>query len=141
MSHINLAEAALTVQRDIHDALATDAMMQSLLGDPVRAYDHRPDSPVYPYLTYGTIRSEDTSGDAAPQATHQITLHLWSRYEGRSEVLSLLRRVCDTLRGVLPSLVIPLYTDVFLAPDGRTFHGLLRLSVTTPIPIEEETAP
>ncbi|GLQ19662.1 DUF3168 domain-containing protein [Algimonas porphyrae] len=141
MSSVNLAEAALAVQHDIHTALGLDLTLQTVLGDPIRAYDHRPTDPAYPYLTYGSIRSEDSSGDAAPQSTHQITLHLWSRYEGRSEVLDLLRRVSDTICDALPQAVVPLYLDVLRAPDGRTFHGLLRLSVTTTEPSQEETTP
>lgn len=130
MSALNLAEAALTLQQSLHAALANDLAVTAALGDPIRAFDDTPDDPVYPYLTYGQARSEDTSGDAAPQSTHQTTLHLWSRYSGRAEVLGLLRLISDTIREGVPHTVVPLYTDVFRAPDGRTFHGLLRLSVT-----------
>ncbi|GLQ22766.1 hypothetical protein GCM10007853_06400 [Algimonas ampicilliniresistens] len=130
MSALNLAADALIMQQTLHAALANDLAVTATLGDPIRAFDDTPDDPVYPYLTYGQIRSEDTSGDAAPQSTHQMTLHLWSRYAGRAEVFDLLRMVSDTIRDSVPHTVLPLYTDVFRAPDGRTFHGLLRLSVT-----------
>lgn len=141
MTRLNLADAAKQVQQLIHASLSDDPTLQPMLGTPVRAYDSRPDTPTYPYLTYGNVRSEDTGADGAPQSSHQITLHLWSRYNGRSEVLDLLRYVSDTIRDALPQAVVPLYLDVFLAPDGRTFHGLLRLSVTITEPLEEETTP
>lgn len=129
MSTLDLADAALTMQADIHVALSDNLAISLALGDPVRAYDDPPDNPVFPYLTYGNVRSTDTSGDGAPQSTHQISLHLWSRYSGRSELLDLMRLVEAALDADLPHTVTPLYLDVFRAPDGLTFHGLLRLSV------------
>lgn len=130
MSALDIANAALTMQANIHAALSDNLAVAVALGDPIRAYDDTPDSPVYPYLTYGNVRSTDTSGDGAPQSTHQISLHLWSRYSGRSELLDLMRLVETALDAELPQTVTPLYLDVFRAPDGITFHGLLRLSVT-----------
>lgn len=129
MSTLDLADAALTMQADIHVALSDNLAISLALGDPVRAYDDPPDNPVFPYLTYGNVRSTDTSGDGAPQSTHQISLHIWSRYSGRSELLDLMRLVEAALDADLPHTVTPLYLDVFRAPDGLTFHGLLRLSV------------
>ncbi|MGJ8561090.1 MAG: DUF3168 domain-containing protein [Litorimonas sp.] len=140
MSALDLAQAALTMQADIHSALSESLAMTLALGDPVRAYDDPPESPVYPYLTYGNVRSTDTSGDGAPQSTHQISLHLWSRYSGRSELLDLMRLIESTLDAGLPHTVTPLYLDVFRAPDGITFHGLLRLSVTLSTPLSLETS-
>lgn len=137
MSALDLANAALTMQGGIHAALSDNLAVSLALGDPVRAYDDPPDNPVYPYLTYGNVRSTDTSGDGAPQSTHQISLHLWSRYAGRSELLDLMRLVETALDAGLPHTVTPLYLDVFRAPDGLTFHGLLRLSVT----LIQETTP
>ena len=131
MSDLNLAKEMLTVQQDIHAALANNLLVQAELGDPPRLYDGRPEAPTYPYLTYGQSRSEETSGDAAQQSTHQITLHLWSRQNGRREALRLLRTISDAIRDGVTHTIVPLYLDVLTTPDGRTFHGLLRLSVIT----------
>lgn len=141
MSALDLAEAALTMQADIHSALSDSLAVSLALGDPVRAYDDPPESPTYPYLTYGNVRSTDTSGDGAPQSTHQISLHVWSRYFGRSELLDLMRLIETALDADLPHTVTPLYLDVFRAPDGITFHGLLRLSVTLSSTLSQETTP
>lgn len=135
MSGLDLAQAALTMQADIHAALSNSLAVTLALGDPVRAYDDPPDNPLYPYLTYGNVRSTDTGGDGAPQSTHQVSLHLWSRYSGRSEILDLMRLIETNLDAGLPHTVSPLYLDVFRAPDGITFHGLLRLSVTLSTPL------
>lgn len=130
MSAVNLADDAMTVQRDIHAALSSDAALKAALGDPPRLFDQAPPAPDYPYMTYGQSRSEDTSADGGLQSTHQMTLHLWSRQSGRAEALDLLRRISDAIRDGISHTVVPLYLDMLSAPDGRTFHGLLRLSVT-----------
>lgn len=130
MSALNLAEAALLTQADLHNAITASDTLKVTLGDPVRAFDETPEEPIYPYLTYGDMRSTDTSGDDAPQSSHQITLHVWSRYDGRSEVLTLLRTLADTLDTEMPHRVLPLYVDAVRARDGISFHGLLRLSIT-----------
>lgn len=130
MSGVNLAEDVLNIQRDIHATLSGHEDIEAILGDPARLYDDAPAQPDYPYMTYGQTRSEDTGADAAPQSTHQITLHLWSRQDGRMEALGLLRLISDAIRDGVPHTVVPLYLDMLSAPDGRTFHGLLRLSVT-----------
>lgn len=130
MTMLNLAEAALAAQAELHAAITDSDLLQITLGDPVRAFDETPENPVYPYLTYGDMRSTDTSADDAPESMHQITLHVWSQYEGRAEVLALIRTVADALDAALPHRVLPLYVDAIRARDGITFHGLLRLSIT-----------
>lgn len=127
-----LAAKAADMQQTILAALEIDPGVTIRLGSPPRIHDDVPADPVYPYMTFGSVRSEDTSGDAAPQTTHQISLHIWSRYTGRSEVLELMERVEHAIRGVPVFTIVPLYLDVFRAPDGRTRHGLLRLSITIP---------
>ncbi|MEM7728933.1 MAG: DUF3168 domain-containing protein [Pseudomonadota bacterium] len=134
MSALNLAAAALDLRAILHATLSAEPSVRAVLGEPVRAWDDPPSTaqgdPLHPYLTYGDMRSTDTSGDGAPQSSHQITLHVWSRYNGRAEVLNLLRLISDALEAALPHRVLPLYVDAVRAPDGLTFHGLLRLSIT-----------
>lgn len=129
MSAYLLAQQAHAVQLALHLAITGDPGVQSALGNPVRAFDDPPSAPVFPYLTYGAVRSEDTSGDGAPQGTHRIDLSVWSRDQGRGEVLELMRLIQDAAERELPHIVLPLFLDVVRAPDGRGFRGLLRLSV------------
>lgn len=147
---MNISEQAEGLAKIVHAALRDDPIVQFALGGtndlPPRLYDAAPEDPVYPYLTYGTIRSEDIGADGTPLAVHQMTLHLWSRYTGRAEVLSLLGQVTNAV--AVSNLVetaelsvrsaTAIYSDVLRAPDGRTHHGLLRISFTTQ-PNEEET--
>ena len=140
---VNIAAQAEDLARAVHVVLRDNLDIQYALGgtngEPPRLYDAAPEDPVYPYLTYGAMRSEDIGADETPLSSHQMTLHLWSRYTGRAEVLSLLSRVAaaldaTALTGVGPLSVRssnPIYSDVLRAADGRTHHGLLRMSMTT----------
>ena len=147
---MNISEQAKELVKIVHRALRDDPVVQYSLGGttdvPPRLYDAAPEDPVYPYLTYGPLRSEDIGADDTPLKVHQMTLHLWSRYTGRAEVLALLGQVSNALSvsnlvetsGVSVRSAAPIYSDVLRAPDGRTHHGLLRISFTTQ-PNEGET--
>lgn len=120
----------------LHSALRIDVGIQAKLGDPARLYDHAPEDPIYPYLTYGAIRCEDKSGDAATLIAHTLNLHIWSRYGGRAEVMDVVHAACTVFErrtidvagfDVVTANVV--YSDIFRAPDGRTLHGLLRVAV------------
>ena len=139
-----ISEQAEGLAKAVHAVLRDNPAVRFALGgaadEPPRLYDAAPEDPVYPYLTYGTLRSEDIGADDTPLASHQMTLHLWSRYMGRAEVLGLLRKVnyallADVLTAASDDLsirsVTAIYSDVLRAPDGRTQHGVLRISFIT----------
>lgn len=135
MSDIHQAQSLM---KAIHHRLANDLMVQAVLGETPRLYDHIPEDPIYPYLTYGDMRSTDVGGDDRPMTSHTISLHIWSRYSGREEILRCLASVSQSLEN--GNIVLNdahfvsaniIYTDNFRAPDGRTLHGIIRLNVTT----------
>ncbi len=138
-----ISQQAQKLAKAVHAVLLDNPAVRFALGgtvdEPPRLYDAAPEDPVFPYLTYGALRSEDIGADATPLASHQMTLHLWSRYTGRAEVLSLLSQVSHALQADALSAAgdvsirsaVAIYSDVLRAPDGRTQHGLLRLSFTT----------
>ena len=132
--------AAIEVSKAIHALLSEHMGVQAVLGTPPRLYDNPPEDPVFPYLTYGPMRSEDISADGAVMSAHTLTLHIWSRYGGRAQVIEVLAAVTGALQsGALSVPNINLaraqisYTDIFRAPDGLTLHGLIRFSLTTDI--------
>jgi len=135
MSDINQAQA---LAKAIHLALSGNVAVQSVLGQEARLYDHAPEDPIYPYLTYGPMRSADVGGDESPMTAHNLTLHLWSRYGGRAETMAMLQAVSGALEsgswqlaeGHLVSANV-IFTDQFRAPDGHTLHGIIRLNATT----------
>ncbi len=128
---------ALSVARALHSALSGDAAITAALGDPARLYDFAPDDPVFPYLTYGPLRTEDISGDDAVLTAHTLTLHVWSRYGGRIQTLDVLghiRRVVEENLSSADAQIIAAsvtFSDCLRAPDGRTTHGLMRVSIRT----------
>ena len=76
--------------------------------------------------------------------SHTLNLHIWSRYCGRAEVLDTVAHVVRALERFDVSddeLALVrcriLYTDVFRTSDGRTLHGLIRLSLITETLIPE----
>ena len=130
--------AVTDVSRALHAALAGDIRITDALGDPARLYDDPPEDPIFPYLTYGPIRSEDNSVDSARLTAHLITLHIWSRYTGRAEALALMGTIASVLSDAPMELTAAtlvnrhiIYTDIFRASDGLTLHGIVRLRVTT----------
>ena len=121
----------------LHLRLSTSVDVQSILGVTPRLYDHAPDDPIYPYLTYGAMRSEDISADETLLSAHTVNLHVWSRYSGRSEVVNLLAELTRILQaspleltGAKQISANIVYTDIFRTPDARTLHGILRINYT-----------
>lgn len=141
---MSVAKGPAIIANIFHQYFSQDPVVMSLFGDPLRIYDYTPEDPVYPYMTYGTVRSEDRSADEVEILSHTVTLHIWSRYTGRAEVLDLLAILSERLDTIpaqqgdhnISSLNV-LYVDVFRARDNRTQHGLIRLSVQTETLITE----
>lgn len=133
MSTLNSSRA---LARALHDALRIDAGIMAQLGSPARLYDHAPEDPVFPYLTYGAMRREDQGGDGSALLAHTINLHVWSRYGGRAEILDAVhaleavfeRRDIEVAGFDLVTANV-VYSDIFRAADGRTLHGILRVAM------------
>jgi len=129
---MNISEQAEALAKAVHTVLANDPAVQFGLGGsadvPPRLYDSAPEDPDYPYLTYGALRSEDIGADETALASHQMTLHLWSRYTGRAEVMGLLGQLGHALdpdvlteaASVAVRSATSVYSDVLRATDGRT---------------------
>ena len=130
----------IEISKAIHALLSGHEEVQTVLGSSPRLYDNPPEDPVFPYLTYGPMRSEDISADGVLMSAHTLTLHIWSRYGGRAQVMEILAAVTGVLQGgglTLEGISLVRaqisYTDIFRAPDGQTLHGLIRFSLTTDI--------
>lgn len=129
---------AQNLARAVHTVLTDNLAVQAELGQPPRLYDASPEDPIYPYLTYGPMRSVDVGADGGPLSRHQMTLHIWSRYGGRSEVFGALSQIERALTPLdltatgqaAVRRVNVIFADVLRATDGRTLHGLLRVSFT-----------
>jgi hypothetical protein len=119
-------------------ALAADSGVRAALGDPPRLYDAPPPDAAFPYAVLAAIETTDASAGQAPALAHVLTLHIWSRYAGRAEVLDALHVVRAALddrplsifgrRLVVMSV---LASEVLRAGDGLTVQGVLRLRAIT----------
>jgi hypothetical protein len=88
--------ALSAVQAGVYTALTTDATLLTLV--PGGIWDHVPQDPTWPYVRIGELREEprDTSGTQRRRVA--ITLHAWSQYHGRAEVLAIVDRIIALLR-------------------------------------------
>jgi len=70
---MNAAKGPAIIAAILHNFLEQDPIVAAIFGTPPRLYDYAPEDPVYPYLTYGTVRSEDRSGDETEILSHTVT--------------------------------------------------------------------
>lgn len=128
------AERALAAA--LRDAALLDASVAALVSE--RIYDEPPPDAVFPYVTLGRVETRSAEASASAALEHAVTLHVWSRYGGRAEALSIiaalrtaLHNAALTLDGFKLVLLLAQFADVFRSGDGRTTHGVLRLKAIT----------
>lgn len=135
-----MPSASWSLQQSIYSALASDPGLLSLLGGP-RIYDDVPQKAEFPYLTLGQSVVRDWSTGTEPGAEHLLTLHVWSRADGRRqthEIMSALAAALHdrdlTLDGHALVNLRHEFSDARREPDGETYHGLVRMrAVTEPV--------
>lgn len=132
-----MASASWSLQRAIYDTLANDGDVVQRLGG-ARIFDDVPQKSSYPYLTLGQSVVRDWSTGTEEGAEHILTLHVWSRAEGRRETHDIMTSVRDALHDRDLSLdghrLVQLRHELSEArrePDGETYHGIVRLRATT----------
>ena len=113
---------------------AADSGVRAILGDPARLYDDHPVAAEFPFATIGRIETANADSAGSAALAHTLTLHVWSRYGGKAEALDALGALRDALHHAALDiedrrlvLLSAIYSDVFLADDGRTHHGVLRM--------------
>lgn len=125
---------ATVVQTAIYDKLANDtAVTNTVTG----IYDKVPQptdsgaSSDFPYITIGEdiLNNADTDTELMMQVS--ITIHVWSRYGGRSETKQIQGLIYDSLhRANLAQSGYKFVTitqgdsQSFLDADGETYHGV-----------------
>jgi hypothetical protein len=132
-----MASASWSLQRAIYDTLANDGDVVLRLGG-ARIFDDVPQKSPYPYLTLGQSVVRDWSTGTEDGAEHILTLHVWSRAEGRREAHDIMSSIRDALHDRDLALdghrLVQLRHELSEArrePDGETYHGIVRLRATT----------
>jgi hypothetical protein len=132
--------ASVALRAAIHDALAADSQLVSLLGG-AKVYDEPPRSTAFPYVTLGEARIADFSTGSEAGQEHQLTLHAWSRQGGHRQAHAiagaLLQALDDAPLALADHALVNFrfsVADVRREADGRTYHALVRFrAVTEPV--------
>ncbi|PHR60846.1 MAG: hypothetical protein COA47_06455 [Robiginitomaculum sp.] len=131
----------LSLQEAVFSHLQQDTNVQNALGSPVRLYDDPPSSPMYPFVSFGRHQFRPLDGDQAALIEQELSLHVWSRYSGKTEGLQVLQALREAVQSIPASMddhvLIDLrvvFADTLRAKDGRVFQSILRLrALTQPI--------
>lgn len=111
----------------------------------INVYDSPPNQPDgmpasnFPYVVLGddTLAPFDTDNTVGTSAT--VTLHIWSRYNGRKEVKTILGQIYTALNRQAANLSASGYAfidslyefgDIIEEADGKTRHGVCRYRIT-----------
>jgi Protein of unknown function (DUF3168) len=88
--------AAAALQASIHARLIGDAAVTSLLGGP-KVHDRTPPEEAFPYVTFGASASQDWSTGTDRGDEHLVTLNVWSRQQGKKQVLDIAGAILTSL--------------------------------------------
>jgi hypothetical protein len=132
-----MPHSSVSLRAAIHAALANDSPLAALLGG-ARIYDEPPRDAALPYVTLG----EDVVGDGSTSTEagdeHALTLHVWSRQGGHRQAHVIVGAVLEALADAPLALdghhlanMRFVVADVRREPDGRTYHGLIRMRALT----------
>jgi hypothetical protein len=129
--------ASAALRAAVHDALAANAVLTSLLGGP-KVFDEPPRSAAFPYVTMGETRITDFSTGDERGEEHQLMLHAWSRQGGHKEAHliagALLEALDDTPLALTDHRLVNFrfaVADIRREADGRTYHALVRFRAVT----------
>jgi len=129
----------LELQKAIYSALTGDSNVTNKVVD---VYDYVPqpddaqDEADFPYITIGETSFVAFDHDQRSGSRATVSIHVWSRYEGRKEVKEIQGAVYDNLHrralsvsGYNTITVDFLNSESLRDPDGETFHGVQEFQV------------
>ncbi len=113
-------------------AMAGDAAVMAVLGDPVRLSAERSRSAAWPHASWGRSETLARDADDVTLIEHRLTLEIWCRDSDAHATTGQLREALRGLDPVLPEpwtlvLLAPAYSDVFTTRDRRVKRGIIRL--------------
>ncbi|MBS3650799.1 DUF3168 domain-containing protein [Pseudaminobacter sp. 19-2017] len=124
--------AAIELQKAVVAALTSDNALVGLLGG-AKVYDHAPPQASFPYITLGRTSLFDWSTGTESGEEQILTLHVWSKGQGKKQALEIIERAGEALRpdalaltGVHLVCFRQEYSEVRFDEDLSVYHGLLR---------------
>ena len=135
-----MPSASWALQQSVFATLSADTQITALLG-PSRIFDDVPQKAAFPYLTLGQSSVRDWSTATESGDEHLLTLHVWSRADGRRQTHEIMGAIKSALHNRVLSLnghrMINLrheFSDARRDPEGDIYHGIVRLrAVTEPV--------
>ncbi len=134
-----MSASSWALQQALYATIAADAAIVGLLGAP-RIFDDVPQRAEFPYLTIGQSMVRDWSTGTEGGDEHLLTLHVWSRTEGRRETHAIMGALKEALHDRALTLaghrLVNLqheFSDARREPDGETYHGIVRLRAVTEV--------
>jgi len=133
--------ASLALQAAIVTALSASPDLTAITGGTPRVYDAVPAMTPYPYVSIGQTIERDWSTSTEDGHEHSVTLHVWSRAPGRTEV----HKAAAIIRGLLHLAPLPMtgfhlidlrhqFSEARREPDGETYRAIIRFrAVTEPV--------
>jgi hypothetical protein len=128
-----MSAASWALQQAIFATLCSSDAVKDAVGDPPRVFDCVPRGAAFPYIVIGDDKESDWSTATEAGSSHALTIHIWSRAQGRCETRLAAEAVIDTLSGA--SLALDGHTLIDLRwlesessrdSDGETVHAQLR---------------
>jgi len=135
-----MSSASWALQKAIFEALSADVAVTSVLGTD-RVFDDPPQRSAMPYLTFGQSLLRDWSTGTENGDEHLVTLHVWSRADGRHQTHEIMHALRQALHEQMLTLdghrLVNLRHELSEArreADGETYRGIVRFrAVTEPL--------
>lgn len=104
--------ASWALQQAVFAALAANAGVQAVLGNPPRLYDAVPRAAAFPFAVVGDDQQSDWSTKTEGGSEHRFAIRIWSRGGGRNEA----KQIAEAIAAVLD--------DAALSVSGFTLVSL-----------------
>lgn len=123
------------LQRGVYDKLQGDVLLNSMINGE---YDFVPEDVQFPYIVVDAGAARDYSVKDASMQLHNVEIHAFSRGRGKKEANEILGRVYELLNNGMLSVsgftvvnMRYISSDVFMEPDGITYHGVASFRMVT----------
>jgi hypothetical protein len=127
---------ALALQKAMRAALLAHAPLTAIIG--TKLFDAAPQGTAPPYVVFERIETRDWSTKDQRGFEHMVTIHVWSKREGKREAYEIIAATDAALDNQALELdghhLVSLSTIFWTAlhtPDGQFHHGIMRLRATT----------
>ncbi|MCH9806765.1 MAG: DUF3168 domain-containing protein [Alphaproteobacteria bacterium] len=132
-----MASSSWALQKAVFAALTGDTSLISAIGAG-KVFDDVPRTAEFPYVTFAQSQVRDWATGTDPGHEHVLTLHVWSRENGRREV----HEVMDLLISALHEAHLNLaghrlinlrheFSEARREADGETYRGIVRYRAVT----------